>query len=770
MLKNKCAMILSALAVSLGISQSLVNAAPLYDLPTTVTQPNGEELSLLASGDEYFNYLHDEDGNIIIKNDETGYYTYAEVENQIIVPGDVVVTNSSSGDSQTGSPAPISTIIESDIPEEYIQRMYETSPLNQETAAPLRVQSGLVNDRKTHPFLNETVNNLVILIDFPDQTFHSYITEDYLDQLLNTNDNSLKKWFETASYGKTSVSSHVYPASDGTVLATYTDIYPRTTYMRDHRDQYGSDVYMLNGEEISRTDLEHGLLKRAIAAVSSQIPESLDIDVDENGMVDSVTFIIAGKNADWSTLLWSHQWSLNGSASINGKRVGSYIFVMEDVINPSNLYPVATLEHELFHLYGAPDLYSYKDGSSSSVRKWDIMARSDSQMTCTYMKYKYGNWIEKIPEITEDNIYTLNKNTLPENNCYVLRSPYSADEFFVVEYRQKEVPFENSLPGSGIVIFRIHPKTHGNSYANGTTILDEVFVSKTAPNDTYYPSYDNEVNLMLHDGTDAGIKLDRFKLNDDTASFRVSFSYNKLLGKFIDQRIVDAICTALNKTEDEITEQDFAGITSLTINPVGNYDLSVDLTGIDCLTNLQRLYLNSCKIDDISPLRSLTNLTHLELTNNDIEDFSPLENLTSLAYLKLRGNISADYSALAGIYNSLLVKDFSLSGQNDVIFSIPNYNAQQELGTVQIRKSSTVPKNIHMIAEKYSADGTLLHKTKFENFNLIPNRPSFQLSADFRCQDGGYVVISAYERQNFTKLISRTAIKPAALNLTPLRE
>ena len=166
----------------------------------------------------------------------------------------------------------------------------------------------------------------------------------------------------------------------------------------------------------------------------------------------------------------------------------------------------------------------------------------------------------------------------------------------------------------------------------------------------------------------------------------------------------------------------------------------------------------------------MTNLTHLELTNNDIEDFSPLENLTSLAYLKLRGNISADYSALAGIYSSLFVKDFSLSGQNDVIFSIPNYNAQQELGTVQIRKSSTVPKNIHMIAEKYSADGTLLHKTKFENFNLIPNRPSFQLSADFRCQDGGYVVISAYERQNFTKLISRTAIKPAALNLTPLRE
>ena len=124
----------------------------------------------------------------------------------------------------------------------------------------------------------------------------------------------------------------------------------------------------------------------------------------------------------------------------------------------------------------------------------------------------------------------------------------------------------------------------------------------------YYPNYDDKENLTLHDGTDAGIKLNRFRLNDDTASFRVSFSYHKLLGKFMVRRIADAICTALNKTEDEITEPDFARITSLTINPVRNYDLSVDLTGIDGLTNLQRLYLNSCKINDISPLRSLINL------------------------------------------------------------------------------------------------------------------------------------------------------------------
>jgi len=771
MLKHKffnAKYVISALATSaVIIFGNTTIAAPISELPTIVIQPDGEELNLFVSGDEYFNYLHDADGNIIIKDYDTGYYTYAELENNTVVAGDVEVTYALPSASSDGSiPIIFDTIIFEDIPQEYIQSRYENSPLNETTETTINTR-GLVNERKMHPFLNETVNNIVIFIDFPDVTFSSALDVEYFDEILNTNDNSLKNWFETASYGKTSLVSHLYPTPDGTVLGTYTDIYPRTTYQVHHKDSNGNDIYMLNGETISRSTLEHDLLERAVNAVSSQIAEELNVDIDENNYVDSITFIIAGNHEGWNQLLWSHKWSMSRNAYINGKRVSTYAFVLENRLKLNTAYD-SVLQHELFHVYGAPDLYHYKDGFTDVVDRWDNMCDSEGQMVCTYMKYKYGNWIDEIPEIKSDiQTYTINKNTLPTNNCYVLRSPYSANEFFVVEYRKKEAPFEDMIPGTGIVIFRIDSRFNGNANYNGTTILDEVFVSKIPEaNSARYPYYSDEVSLYLQDGTDAGIKLNNFVLSGDTASFDVTFSYDKLLNYFMDKRIVNSICTTLNKSIEEITNEDLQTITSLSLSSVGNYDLSVDLTGLEHLSNLQTLILNDCKINDITPISQLTSLTHLELVNNEIEDFSPLENLTSLTKLKIRGNITSDYSATAEYYDTLTEKDFSLNNQNDIVFNVQNYNNQHNIGDVRIICSDTVPDKIHIVIEKYSADGTLLLKSKRENVSLTSNAPSLYLSSDFNCQDGSYVVISAYERRKFTKLISKCTVKPVTLDFT----
>ena len=156
----------SVVALSVMVlSECASFAAPISNLSTTVSQPTGEELNLFVSGDEYFNYLHDEDGNIIIKDYDTGFYTYAQIENGDVVAGDTLVTNSRRS-SQTPSS---NTIVFEDIPEEYIKNAYENSPLNNSNM--VLNSRGLVNERTTHRFLNEDVNNLVIFIDFPDVTF-----------------------------------------------------------------------------------------------------------------------------------------------------------------------------------------------------------------------------------------------------------------------------------------------------------------------------------------------------------------------------------------------------------------------------------------------------------------------------------------------------------------------------------------------------------------------------------------------------------------------
>jgi hypothetical protein len=100
---------------------------------------------------------------------------------------------------------------------------------------------------------------------------------------------------------------------------------------------------------------------------------------------------------------------------------------------------------------------------------------------CAWMKYKYSNhvWINDIPEIRSSGTYSLNPIDMPENNCYRISSPNSTSEFFIVEYRKAEGLYENNLPGSGLLIYRIDTLVSGNA----TGPPDEVYIYR--PNGTH---------------------------------------------------------------------------------------------------------------------------------------------------------------------------------------------------------------------------------------------------------------------------------------------
>jgi hypothetical protein len=51
----------------------LAEAAFLRNVPVHVNQPDGTVLSCLASGDEFYNWLHDKDGFTIMRNPATGF-------------------------------------------------------------------------------------------------------------------------------------------------------------------------------------------------------------------------------------------------------------------------------------------------------------------------------------------------------------------------------------------------------------------------------------------------------------------------------------------------------------------------------------------------------------------------------------------------------------------------------------------------------------------------------------------------------------------------
>ena len=63
--------------VTLLLAGATLLAAPVKEMPGKRLQPNGDTLSCLVTGDEFYHRLHDAEGYTIVQNVETGEYVYA---------------------------------------------------------------------------------------------------------------------------------------------------------------------------------------------------------------------------------------------------------------------------------------------------------------------------------------------------------------------------------------------------------------------------------------------------------------------------------------------------------------------------------------------------------------------------------------------------------------------------------------------------------------------------------------------------------------------
>ncbi|MCX6271666.1 MAG: M6 family metalloprotease domain-containing protein, partial [Bacteroidetes bacterium] len=269
--------------------------------------------------------------------------------------------------------------------------------------------------------------------------------------------NSMHNYFMESSYQTLNINSHLYPSPSGSVILSYQDTLPRSYYM-PFDSATNPDGYTNDGDM-----REHTLLKNAVASIASQVPPDLNLDYNNDGYVDNVCFIVRGGSTAWATLLWPHMWVLfNYDVFLNNKKIWTYNFQIDDFLAGSGN---GVLCHEMSHSLGCPDLYHYNYDGNSTVGGWDVMEANANppQHSDAHMKFKYLHFIDSIPEITQPGTYTLHPLTSPTNNAYKLKSPNSDQEYFVFEYRKKEGTFENSLPGSGLIIYRINSDLNGNA-------------------------------------------------------------------------------------------------------------------------------------------------------------------------------------------------------------------------------------------------------------------------------------------------------------------
>lgn len=436
-------------------------AAYFTNVPQVRVQPNGDTLRCFATGDEYFHRLHDADGFTIVLDPATGYYVYADKVGDALVPTAYVAGRVNP--AEVGLSANLSISAEKWIA---LRTKWETE-------MPIRpqIREGVRDGQQIN---HGHMNNLVVFIRFADD---SPFTNQFstVNQMFNDSTpgyNSMYNYFKCATYSQFTITSTYYPPQSGSTILSYQDNYSRSyfePYSISNPDGYEDDD--------SRTQREHQLLARAVNYIANMVPADLDIDYDDDGYVDNVVFVIRGDVGGWNDLLWPHRWALySESAYINGLRVWDFNLQLADA---SYYFSPSVLCHEMNHSLGAPDLYHYYEGTEmTSVYTWDLMHMNTNppQHMGAYMKYKYGHWIDSIPEITECGTYSLHSlGSSATNNCYKIASP-NPDEFFVLEYRNTSDYFEGTLPGSGLLVYRINSNFNGNAMWNGVDVFDEVYI------------------------------------------------------------------------------------------------------------------------------------------------------------------------------------------------------------------------------------------------------------------------------------------------------
>lgn len=447
--------LLCALLIGVFATFSL-HAAYIENVSITIVQPNGDTLHCFATGDDFYQWLHDAKNYTIIQNVETGFFVYANLVNNELVPTELIpgVDQPEHSFLIPGLNIPVSKILQ----------------LREEMERPM-IQNVQVRDNANIG----NMNNIVVFIRFSEDDEYAQSFAE-VNQKFNdsstVNAVSVYNYVKNVSYNQMFVVSHYFPKPDGDQIFSYQDTFPRNYYM-----PYSSNNligYQNNDTVNQRTSREHALLIRAINFVKYTIPDSLNLDYNEDGKVDNICFVVKGTVGAWANLLWPHRWSLfSDSITINDLRVWDYNFLLAN----ASYFSASVMSHELLHTFGFPDLYRYGN-NGTPIGKWDIMASTTNppQQTNMYMKLKYGHWIDEIPEITSEGYYTLYPNqTHKEGSAYKIASP-NHDEFFVLEFRKKALPFDGAISTGGVVIYRINTLFNGNAGTNLDDIFDEVYV------------------------------------------------------------------------------------------------------------------------------------------------------------------------------------------------------------------------------------------------------------------------------------------------------
>ncbi|SHF17913.1 bacterial Ig-like domain-containing protein [Lactonifactor longoviformis] len=314
--------------------------------------------------------------------------------------------------------------------------------------------------------------NLVVFVQFEPLTEKNFV-KDKAEEIFKLWEDpgygtSLSSYLTEISYGKFQV-HNIFPQYDGGSFTPYV-IPPESS-----SDEYSLVDYVIN-----------------------QIQTSEALDYDGDGTVDNLV-IVADKpfSDDRGNPFYSHKANYDGSGTIGGKEVFSYNMLNGYSVFEDSISREGVICHEFLHSIGFPDLYRDSASDDSPVGTWDLMASSSIylQYPLAYLRQSVAGWtqIDTITESAQGLILDTQTNA-EGTHAYILKSPLSSNEFFVVEYRKKPVydfsskPLDIKIPGSGLIIYRVNTKVAG--LTNFASRDDGVYIFRPGVTDEQYCSKD----------------------------------------------------------------------------------------------------------------------------------------------------------------------------------------------------------------------------------------------------------------------------------------
>lgn len=416
-------------------------SAPVDGKQYQFKQPDGELVDVLVFGDEFYQRVESLDGYTLIRDPETEYICYADLNadaSDFISTG-VIYHNYNKNLRTTPNLLKGLKINKNSI----LNKVKEKQTLLgidycNELSVFDNSSNVVANNNVYHNDLQE-VRGITIKIDFPDE--RSNIMKSELDDFLNyigyngyNNNGSVRDYFLDVSNGKVDYYNKVF--------------YYMAAHNKDYYDRKGG-----------YPDTSKELVIEALTALENNqefinyIPQ---LTRKTDGTVAALNVMYAGSPSyGWTEGLWPHSWKVY-LTTINGINFTGY-----QISSLNQELSLGTFAHENGHmLFNFPDMYDYTY-TTTGLGNFCLMAYGGNDKNPVppnpYLREKAG-WTES-KNLNSYKFGDLIKPIKNDISAYKY-STFNYNEFFMIENINRTDRY-TFFPGNGIVIY--HIDEYGNN-------------------------------------------------------------------------------------------------------------------------------------------------------------------------------------------------------------------------------------------------------------------------------------------------------------------